>query len=460
MGVLIPLIFSAISSYEKRQEAANRIPRDKFIDQLEKSAVMGEKQVFDDPKTYKAAEKYGVAPVHEILNHIVNSDMTTEQRAAKIAELRSSRTGSEATQAGNENETFRQKKIMRPALEGISGAQAQKRILDMNTSGLPDNPSDLSVATTPTRQAPPAGQVAAETRGQDVGAATTRRGQDIHKEIEGGKLKLGYFETNARLDIAANDIAQRRSELEERKRTTLSATDQLQLKKDEQAIERDANNIRRAAVANDQRRTGVMEQEQNQKLVESLVDNTDLTLGQSAKASRQLRDFFSGKIDTLDPEIQAATGFSSKKLTAVKGVIDEARKMEGEATKMMDDVISAKKSNNPKSRVNLTQQEIDARLGEANAKLYKAIAYKAANRIISQEDAAAELMAGMRVYTESGEILSPSIAHGLGLKYATPIPDAVQKFMGGTKGELAPNEQGIVDRFLGGGQPSPATRAR
>jgi hypothetical protein len=58
MGVMIPLIMSSIAAHDRREKEAQRIPREKFLDSLEKSAAMGETAVFNDPKTFKAAEKY------------------------------------------------------------------------------------------------------------------------------------------------------------------------------------------------------------------------------------------------------------------------------------------------------------------------------------------------------------------------------------------------------------------
>ena len=448
MGVLIPLITSSILAYDKRQREAEKVPREKFLDQLEKAAAFGETAIFNDPKTWKAAEKYGVEPVANILQHIVNSDMTAEDRAARVAGLRSQRAQGEAGEAAGQTETQRQRSVMQPAITGIAKGQQQRQQVDPMSGGLPTDAAELQVATTPTKMPSQAGQVQAQVRGQDVEATTARRGQDVQERVAGERTRLGYYEVTSANERAVNEIEQRTRELDERKRTTVSATDKLKLDKDSQALERDRIKVTREAVENDKRRTTHMERESKMKFVEMLVGE-GATVGKSAKAARELVSFFDGKTENVSPETEEIAGLGTKRLTALRGVYEEARKMEKDANKMIDDVIGHQLTPSAKKARALKPEEIDSRLEQANEALYKAIAYKAANRLITQEEAAQELMASMRVLTDTGEILSPKIAMGLGKKFNTAMPAGVQKFMG-QSGGLSKDEQGIVDRFTGG----------
>ena len=456
MGVLIPLILSAVGAHQKREQEAQRIPREKYLDQLEKSAAFGEKKVFDDPKTYKAAEKYGVEAVYNILNHIVQSDLSDAERASRVAALRGQRATGEATQAAGETETSRQRTIMQPAITGIAKGQAERQKAAPGTTGLPiESPAEMEIATTPTKMPSQAGQVQATVRGQEAQERVTTRGQDIDKMLGEKKIGLGYYEVNSRLSMAADDISQRTRDLEERQRTTMSAEDTKKLKMDEQKIEKDRIAVAAAAVRNDEQRTKLVDREQRMKLVEALIGE-DVPAGKAARATRAITSFLEGKSDEIPKEVEEVVGVGTKKLTALRSVYQQAETMEKDAHKMIDDVIVARKSKNEKAKVTLTDEEVNSRLAEANDKLYKAVMYKYANRLIDEKEAAQELMANQRVLTDKQEILSPQIAAGLGRKFNT-------KYRGGEgrqqQGALAPNEQNIVDKFLKGTAAPEAAKA-
>lgn len=401
---------------------SERLQRESLFGAAKEQAILGNTEFFNTPEIQKAFKRFGIEESIAGLAAISQAPLTQQQRDVLMENLRAEKATAQAKGAGATTEKAKQE-----AIGGIiKGA--------MGGGGGKPQPGDEPISELQKFEgASPEVQALISAPAAQAKIATTIPREEIsaRKEISASQIQASAAEKAA-------ELKQRSAELEEKKRTGVSAQEQISLRREETAIAADRNKILREDLALNRQKLDQADRELGGKIATSIFGE-----GIPAKASKEISDFFTGKAKTISADTAKLAGVNTKTLTNALNVAKEGNDLRKQALKMIDDIIAGTRGPK-KTRVSLSTEEIQTRINQANETLRQAYTLLGNTGFFSQAEIQQGFQRDVKVLSESG-ILSPEIAAGLGLETSTSIPG-----LGvgpGTTG-LSPAAQKVLDRFL------------
>ena len=363
----------------KRKAKLEDEQRASFMEVVSQRAAVGDKAFFENTDFTKSAKRFGMEETMLAFKAVAAAPLTQEQREALLA-------------------TQRQKTATAQAGTELAGAQSEalqtitQNLTGGGPTGAPPIPFEQLPPASQAAIFPPAGQVSAQVRGQDIQEQTERTRMDVElKKL--AELKASNA-TEARIADARIDVMQTQNRI-------------------------DRNRVR------------VSEG--------TLVDDMGKTFGLTVAESRAAMRFVTGKTDKLSEGLRTKIG---KAATAggdtPLDVLKEAHKLSTEGRKIHDDVLTAWNKKGA-GKVKLEDEEVISRLQQANAKVLQGLQLQMRAGLITQEEMINRIALEFRVLTDDKEIVSPHTASGMQVQHSEALPGSA----------MTAEEEALLQEFTG-----------